>query len=430
MQGFAMSGRLEIVGGPPLCGTVSISGSKNAALPAMAAALAVTGRLQLHNVPSLDDVHTMRQLLLSMGASVTSPAPGQLDIHAPDSLQPAAPWELVSRMRASVCVLGPLLARFRKARVALPGGCNIGHRPIDLHLKGLAALGADISISNGCVTASCNSLRGATIDLTGPAGPTVTGTCNILMAAALATGHSVILNAAREPEVQDLATLLNNAGAQISGAGTSTIEIHGVSTLHTTTHHIAPDRIEAGTFAIAALMTNGTLTLKNAPADALTAFLDLLRHIGAHITETPGQNELVIHRSSMLRPAHVVARPWPGIPTDLQAQLMALFACTPGESSITDSVFPDRFRHAAELVRLGADIRITGNKAEIRGVPRLSGAPLIATDLRASAALVLAGLAAAGTTVLHRIHHLDRGYQDFDEKLRRIGGQIRRIPEV
>jgi len=424
-----MSGRLEIEGDHPLHGTVSVSGSKNAALPAIAAALAVSGQLHLHNVPSLDDVHIMLQLLLSMGASVTRPAPQQLTIHAPDSLQPAAPWELVSRMRASVCVLGPLLARFRKATVALPGGCNIGHRPIDLHLKGLAALGADISITNGCVTASCNQLKGTTIDLAGPAGPTVTGTCNIMIAAALAQGHSVILNAAREPEVRNLASLLNAAGAQISGAGTSTIEIHGVSGLHSTTHHIAPDRIEAGTFAIAALITNGKLTLKNAPAQELAAFLELLTLSGAQITENPAANELVIQRSNTLQPAHVVAQPWPGIPTDLQAQLMALFCCTSGESSITDSAFPERFRHAAELVRLGADIRISGNKAEIRGVPRLSGAPLIATDLRASAALVLAGLAATGTTVLHRIHHLDRGYQQFDEKLRRIGGRIRRISE-
>ena len=423
-----MSGRLEICGGVPLRGTVTISGSKTATLPAMAAALAINGDLHLHNVPELDDVHTMLQLLLSMGATVTRPAPAELLLHAPDSLQPAAPWELVSRMRASVCVLGPLLARFRTARVALPGGCNIGHRPIDLHLRGLAALGADISISNGCVTASCNSLRGNTIDLAGPAGPTVTGTCNIMMAAALAKGHSVILNAAREPEVQNLAALLNSAGARISGCGTSTIEIHGVDSLHSAPHHITPDRIEAGTFAIAALITHGQLTLRHAPAQSLCSFLELLTDIGAHITELP--EALVIHRPGPLRPAHIIAQPWPGIPTDLQAQLMALFACTPGESSICDTVFPERFRHAAELVRLGADIRIRGNRAEIRGVSQLSGAPLIATDLRASAALVLAGLAAGGTTQLHRLHHLDRGYQHFDEKLRSLGGQLRRIPDV
>lgn len=423
-----MSGRLEIHGGLPLHGTVTISGSKNATLPAMAAALAIHGELHLHNVPALDDVHTMQQLLLSMGATVTRPAPTQLLLHAPDSLQPTASWELVSRMRASVCVLGPLLARFRTARVALPGGCNIGHRPIDLHLRGLAALGADISISSGCVTASCSRLHGNTIDLAGPAGPTVTGTCNIMMAAALATGHSVILNAAREPEVQNLASLLNAAGARISGCGTSTIEIHGVEALHSTSHQITPDRIEAGTFAIAALITHGQLTLKHAPTQALTNFLELLKHIGAHITELP--DALVIQRLGPLQPAHITAQPYPGIPTDLQAQLMALFACTPGESSICDTVFPERFRHAAELVRLGADIRIRGNRAEIRGVSQLSGAPLIATDLRASAALVLAGLAAHGTTHLHRLHHLDRGYQQFDEKLRRIGGQLQRVPEV
>jgi len=422
-----MSGRLEIHGGQPLDGTVTISGSKNATLPAMAAALALPGGLLLSGVPDLHDVHTMRQLLSSMGTTITAPHSGQLFLQAPDTLNANAPWELVSRMRASVCVLGPLLSRFRHARVALPGGCNIGHRPIDLHLRGLAALGADISISEGCVSAHCSQLIGTTIDLAGPAGPTVTGTCNILIAATLAKGTTVIRNAAREPEVTDLATLLNAAGARISGAGQSTIEIHGVDSLGSAAHTVTPDRIEAGTFAVAALVTDGRLTLQHAPTDALTAFLELLQQVGARLTRLP--NALIVQRDGPLRPAHAIAQPYPGIPTDLQAQLMALFACTPGESRITDLVFPERFRHAAELIRLGADIHVVGNQARIRGVSRLSGAPLTATDLRASAALVLAGLAASGTTILHRIHHLDRGYQHFDEKLRAVGGRVRRLSE-
>jgi UDP-N-acetylglucosamine 1-carboxyvinyltransferase len=422
-----MSERLEIHGGQPLDGTVTISGSKNATLPAMAAALALPGGLLLSGVPDLLDVHTMRQLLTSMGTTITAPHSGQLFLQAPDTLNPNAPWELVSRMRASVCVLGPLLSRFRHARVALPGGCNIGHRPIDLHLRGLAALGADISISEGCVSARCSKLIGTTIDLAGPAGPTVTGTCNILIAATLAKGHTIIRNAAREPEVQDLATLLNAAGARISYAGHGTIEIHGVDSLGSATHTVSPDRIEAGTFAVAALLTNGRLTLQHAPTHALTDFLELLQQVGARLTLLP--NALIVQRDGPLRPAHAIAQPYPGIPTDLQAQLMALFACTPGESRITDLVFPERFRHAAELIRLGADIHVVGNQARIRGVSRLSGAPLTATDLRASAALVLAGLAASGTTILHRIHHLDRGYQHFDEKLRAVGGRVRRLSE-
>jgi len=419
----------RIQGGRALSGTVRVEGSKNAALPAMAAALAIPGGVILRNVPALRDVDTMCQLLAGMHSSVCHSVDGTVRILASDQLNGVAPYELVRQMRASVCVLGPLLGRFGYAKVSLPGGCNIGHRPIDLHLRGLTALGADIQLSGGYVTAIARRLRGADIDLAGPFGPTVTGTCNLLMAAALAKGSTRIRNAAREPEILDLAGLLTAAGAIISGAGTSVIEIQGVDALSASPvdHAIIPDRIEAGTLAIAALMTHGDVRIQNAPVASLTAFLDLLQQMGADVSVEA--DALRVRGGCRLRPAQFSAQPFPGIPTDLQAQLMALLSLSDGRSEVTEHVFPDRFMHAAELVRMGADIRIHGNRAQVQGVTQLHGAPVMASDLRASAALVLAALAAQGETELRRVYHLDRGYQAFDKKLRALGAVIDRIQE-
>ena len=419
----------RIQGGRPLNGLVRLDGSKNASLPAMAAGLAMPGGLILRNVPGLRDVETMSQLLTSMHVEVQQPRAGEVHIVAGRHTNGLAAYDLVRQMRASVCVLGPLLGRFGQATVSLPGGCNIGHRPIDLHLQGLAALGADIRLSGGYVTARARRLRGAEIDLGGPFGPTVTGTCNLMMAAVLAHGSTRILNAAREPEIEDLAALLTKAGGRISGAGTSVIEIEGVDSLSASVveHTVMPDRIEAGTFVIAGLMAGGTLQIPEAPLQSLTTFLELLQQMGADISCEDGV--LQVRGGRRLRSVTFTARPYPGIPTDLQAQLMALLAVSEGTSEVTDAVFPDRFMHAAELVRLGADIRVFGNTARVQGVRELNGAPVMACDLRASAALVLAALAANGETELRRVYHLDRGYQGFDVKLSRLGAIVERIPD-
>lgn len=420
----------RIQGGRPLNGLVRLDGSKNASLPAMAAGLAIPGGLILRNVPALRDVETMSQLLTSMHVEVQQPRGGEVHIVAGRHTNGVATYELVRQMRASVCVLGPLLGRFGRATVSLPGGCNIGHRPIDLHLQGLAALGADIRLSGGYVTARARRLRGAEIDLGGPFGPTVTGTCNLMMAAVLAHGNTRIRNAAREPEIVDLAALLTKAGGRISGAGTSVIEIEGVESLSDSAvdHTVIPDRIEAGTFVIAGLITTGQLLIPDAPLESLTAFLELLQHMGADISCEAGI--LRVRGGKRLRSATFTAQPFPGIPTDLQAQLMALLALSEGVSEITDAVFPDRFMHAAELVRLGADIRVFGNTARVQGVRELHGAPVMACDLRASAALVLAALAANGETEIRRVYHLDRGYQGFDVKLSRLGAIVERIQDA
>lgn len=415
-----------IRGGRTLSGTVRAGGSKNAALPILAASLAIPGAVAIQGVPQLRDVSTMLELLNSMGA-ITEQLNGAVQVYASDEITTLAPYELVRQMRASVCVLGPLVARFGLAKVSLPGGCNIGHRPIDLHLKGLAALGADIQLNSGYVIARCRRLKGADIDLMGPSGPTVTGTCNVMSAATLAEGCTIIRNAAREPEVADLARFLNAAGARIQGAGTETLEIHGVDSLHSVAHTVIPDRIEAGTLAVAAAMTGGDITVQNAPVASMSAFVDLLSHMGLSVEST--DDSLRIRHRGELRPVDFSAEPYPGIPTDLQAQLMALLALVPGESRVTDLVFPERFMHAAELVRLGADVRVHGNTAVIHGVEKLSGAPVMASDLRASAALVLAGLAAEGQTELRRIYHLDRGYQAFEKKLNSLGAVIERLQD-
>ena len=414
-----------IEGGHTLRGTVRVDGSKNASLPIMAAALAINGIVTLKHVPQLRDVTTMFQLLQSIGATVELERDGDICIDARDVRSSVAPYELVRQMRASVCVLGPLLTRFGSARVSLPGGCNIGHRPIDLHLRGLAELGADIRLEAGYIVAEGSRLRGADIDLCGPQGPTVTGTCNIMAAATLAKGRTIIRSAAREPEVQDFARFLNAAGARISGAGASVVEIDGVDQLHDVRHTVIPDRIEAATLAIAAAITHGDITITNAPTTHMTYILNTLNLIGVPVEST--HDTLHVRAGSIQRPTRLTAEPYPGLPTDCQAQFMAMLSTIPGESLITDSVFPERFMHAAELVRMGANIRIQGNSAVIRGVPQLSGAPVMASDLRASAALVLAALAAKGRSEVRRVYHLDRGYHAFEEKLNQLGARIQRV---
>lgn len=416
-----------IEGGHALRGTVRVEGSKNASLPILAASLMIDGDVTLEQVPLLRDVTTMSRLLQSMGAIIESDENRRLTIDARNVRATIAPYELVRQMRASVCVLGPLLARFGTARVSLPGGCNIGHRPIDIHLKGLAALGADIRLEGGYVVAEARRLKGAEVDLTGANGPTVTGTCNVMMAASTASGRTIIHNAAKEPEVADLGEFLNSAGASIRGLGTSHIEVDGVDSLHTVFHSVIADRIEAATLAVAAAITGGDVLIENAPTAHMTAVVSVLQNIGVSVESSAAG--LRICAGNGYLPVEFSAAPYPGLPTDMQAQLMALLAIVPGKSRITDSVFPERFMHAAELVRLGADIHVHGNTAEICGVARLSAAPVMASDLRASAALVLAALAADGQSEIRRVYHLDRGYHEFEKKLNLLGAKIERLDD-
>jgi UDP-N-acetylglucosamine 1-carboxyvinyltransferase len=416
-----------IQGGVPLSGTVAVSGSKNSALPLMAAALAAEGQTVLRGVPRLVDVDTLSLLLQTLGVQVRRDDTDALTLEVIDERPHVADYELVRRMRAGFCVLGPLLARRGRACVSLPGGCNIGDRPIELHLKGLRALGADIAIERGYVVATADRLRGAHIDLRGPFGSTVTGTCNVMVAAALADGASTIESAACEPEVVDLGNLLNAMGARITGLGTPVLRVEGVRRLTAAKHTVIPDRIEAATLMIAAAITRGHVTLTGARPDQMTNVLEKLRQIGVSIVVGPETVE--VRGDRPLRPVDCVALPYPGLPTDLQAQLTALLATVAGVSVVTDKIFPDRFMHAPELVRMGARIRREGNSAVIDGVERLSGACVMACDLRASAALVLAGLAASGTTVIRRIYHLDRGYERLEAKLARLGANILRTTD-
>ena len=417
---------LTVHGGRPLTGRVRVDGSKNAALPILAAALAVDGRISLRNVPDLVDVSTMRQLLQSLGVDIQHDG-SALTLDSRPASGIVAEYELVRCMRASVCVLGPLLARFGTARVSLPGGCNIGHRPVDLHLRGLTALGAELRIEGGYIVAEVGQLRGTDIDLGGPHGSTVTGTCNILTAAALARGRTVIRSAAREPEVESLGRFLNSLGANIQGLGTSTVEIHGVDRLNGGTWEITSDRIEASTLAIAAAVTRGNVIIESAPVEQMTAVLNKLREIDVDVTCCG--NELSVRTDSTLRPADVIALPYPGIPTDTQAQFMALLATVRGTSRITDRVFPDRFMHASELARMGAIVRRQSDSVVVEGVSALSAAPLMACDLRASAALLLAAATAAGESQIRRIYHLDRGYVRLEDKLNQLGARIQRTSD-
>jgi UDP-N-acetylglucosamine 1-carboxyvinyltransferase len=417
--------KIVIGGGVSLQGEVLVSGAKNAALPILAAALLADGEHRFRNVPDLADVGTMLKLLRAIGCEAERPSgrgKHTCTIGVGPGIHPEAPYELVKTMRASVLVLGPLLARHGRARVSLPGGCAIGARPIDQHLKGFRALGAEITLAEGYVEAKAKRLRGGTVafDMV-----TVTGTENVMMAAVLAKGRTVLENAAREPEVEELANVLNKMGAQIAGAGTDLITIDGVEALRPVDHAIIADRIEAGTLLVAAAITGGDVLVRHARAEHLEAVVQKLRETGAQITAEDGG--LRCRGPKRIRAADVVTREYPGFPTDMQAQLMVLLSLADGTSVISENIFENRFMHVPELDRMGADISIQGPAAVVRGVKRLSGAPVMATDLRASASLVLAGLRAEGRTVVSRVYHLDRGYERLERKLRGLGAQIRRV---
>ncbi len=417
-----------IQGGRPLEGQVTISGAKNAALPAMAATLLTSERVTLHNVPRVRDLGTMRALLDELGvdSSVTHDEFGNtVELQARKLITPEAPYELVKQMRASVLVLGPLVARFGEARVSLPGGCAIGARPVDLHLKALEKLGAAITLDHGYIHARTERLKGGLFYFDTVS---VTGAENLMMAAALAEGETVIENAAREPEVEDLARLLKKMGADIEGEGTARVRIRGVSSLHGAEHTIIPDRIEAGTFLAAAGITSGALRLDHVEPRHLTAVISKLEELGVRITQH-GESELEAQGPGGLRAADVSTQEYPGFPTDMQAQYMALATQAEDSSVITETIFESRFSHALELSRLGADIRVEGRRAVVRGKTPLSGAQVQASDLRASASLVLAGLAASGETSIDRVYHIDRGYERIEEKLAKVGAKIRRISE-
>jgi len=414
--------RLRIRGGRQLEGEVRVSGAKNAALPIMCAALLSSQPLRLSNVPQLMDVRTMAKLLRQMGVAAEPPAEGRMVLHAARVAEPTAGYDLVKTMRASVLVLGPLLARCGQAKVSLPGGCAIGLRPVDQHVKGLQAMGATIAIEHGYMHAFAERLHGARIvmDMV-----TVTGTENLMMAATLAEGTTLIENAAREPEVVDLARCLGAMGARIEGAGSDVIRIQGVTSLRGAAHEVMPDRIESGTYLAAAAAAGGRVRLVGAAPESLDATLEKLREAGAQIRIAGGSIE--IEASGRPKPVSVRTAPFPGFPTDMQAQFMALASIADGTAVITETIFENRFMHALELQRLGADISIQGSSALVRGVERLQGATVMATDLRASAGLVIAGLVAEGETLVDRIYHLDRGYEALEKKLGALGARIERV---
>lgn len=415
--------RLQIEGGVPLSGEVRISGAKNAALPIIAGTLLADGPVTLGNVPHLHDVTTMIALLANMGVQITVDEKMRVEVDARPTNKFVAPYELVKTMRASILVLGPLLARFGQAEVSMPGGCAIGARPVNLHVEGLRAMGAEIHVDHGFIRASCQRLRGARLVLEMV---TVTGTENLMMAAALAEGETVIENAAREPEIVDLANFLIGMGAKIQGAGTDKIVIQGVERLGGTHYEVMPDRIEAGTYLVAAAITGGKIRLQNARADHLDAVLLKLKEAGARIQSGADWIELDMQGT---RPKSVDIRtaPYPAFPTDMQAQFAALNCVAEGVGTVIETIFENRFMHMHELQRMGAEMRIEGHSAIIRGAPKLSGAPVMATDLRASAGLVLAGLVADGTTIVDRIYHIDRGYERIEEKLAQVGARIKRL---
>jgi UDP-N-acetylglucosamine 1-carboxyvinyltransferase len=416
--------KIVVHGGARLQGTISLSGSKNAALPIMMAALLTDEPLFIHNVPRLRDVTTAIELLGCLGVRACWLDEHVIRLHAESITSHEAPYELVKTMRASFVVLGPLLARSARARVSTPGGCAIGARPVNLHIAGIRALGARIQFRHGYVEARADQLNGARIWLDTPS---VGATENILMTAVRARGRTVIENAAREPEVQDLARMLAAMGARVSGAGTHVIEIEGVERLHGAEHHVIPDRIEAGSFMAAAAITGGDVTISNAPIDHLDAVITKLKECGAEVETRDGGAR--VSRRKPLLPIELRTLPYPGFPTDLQAQMMALLTQAEGTSVITETIFENRFMHAQELIRMGADIVMKGATAVVRGPARLSGAPVMATDLRASMGLILAGLAAENSTELSRVYHLDRGYEALDAKLAALGARIERISE-
>lgn len=417
----------EIVGGSRLKGVIDISGAKNAALPIMAATLLVEGESVLRNVPDLVDVRQMQVLLARLGVKSHRDDEGAMHLRVEDEMNAHAEYELVSKMRASVCVMGPLLAKRQRAQVSMPGGCAIGDRPIDMHIRGLECLGAEFELVNGDVLLRAKKLTGTDIFLGGPFGASVTATANVMMAATLATGTTVIESAACEPEVVDLATFLNACGARITGHGTPHISVEGVERLSGAEHTVLPDRIEAGTYMIAGAITNGDLELRGARVEHMQAVIDRLRRVGVIIER--GEKGIAVSSSRRLEPIQATTQPYPGFPTDLQAQLMALLCLADGNSMITEKIFPDRFLHVGEMNRMGARVRKEGPTAIIEGVKKLVGAPVMASDLRASAGLVLAGLVAKGTTRVHRVYHIDRGYERIEEKLSSVGANIQRKNE-
>jgi len=418
--------KLLVHGGSTLRGSVNISGSKNASLPIIAAALLTEDDCIIRRVPDVSDTNYMVQILNALGADVERSS-GTIRAKCAD-ISDTAPYELVRRMRASICVMGPLLARKRRAVVSLPGGCVIGDRPVDIHLKGLQALGAKVEFEGGNIILTApDGLKGATMDLRGELGPTVLGTDNVMMAATLAEGITVIESAAAEPEVLDLANFLNSMGAKITGAGTSRIVIEGVEKLHGTEHTVIPDRIEAGTFMAAAALAGDGVTLRRICREHMKAITGAIEASGHGVEFNAAGNTCTIRRGENLRGCDLVTSPYPGYPTDMQAQMTALLATTPGISVIKDTIFPQRFMHCAELKRMGADIKVDNGTAIVRGVTKLSAAPVMASDLRASAALVLAALTASGTTEINRLYHIDRGYEHIDEKLLDLGAAVERV---
>lgn len=419
--------RIQVKGGQRLEGRIRVSGSKNSTLPLMAAALLGETTSIIHGVPDLRDIQTMAEVLRSLGARVKL-KDGTMTIDPTGFSNTEAPYDMVRKMRASVYVMGPMLARLREARVSLPGGCAIGPRPIDLHLKGFEALGANLGIEHGYIVATCDHLKGDTFSLSGAAGSSVGATCNVLMAATLAEGRTVILGAAMEPDVCELGNFLTAMGARIEGCGTPSITVDGVRSLKGVEHTVVADRIEAGTFMTAAAITHGDVWIDNAPLAHMASTMEKLRDIGVEITEE-GNSARICGTNSDFRPITISTSPFPGFPTDMQAQFMALLSVVPGVSTIREGIYTDRFMHVPELNRMGARINVFSGSATIEGVESLSGAPVMASDLRASAALVVAGLAASGTTLINRVYHIDRGYEQIEKKLSGIGANIVRTNE-
>jgi UDP-N-acetylglucosamine 1-carboxyvinyltransferase len=418
--------KIVVEGGAPLRGRVPISGAKNAALPILAATLLTEGECRLLGVPDLKDIRTLSRLLVELGSSVERNADGSLSVAVADPGAVVAPYSIVKEMRASFCVLGPLLARRGKARVSLPGGCNLGLRPVDLHLKGLRALGAQLDFEGGYVEGN-GPLRGDEVFLAGSFGSTVLGTANVLMAATLAEGRTVIEGAACEPEIADLARFLVACGARIEGIGSHRLTIDGVDRLHGTEWRVIPDRMEAGTFMAAAAATGGDVVCEGARASDLGAVLEALRSLGARVERQ--ESGIRVAGPDRPRPLDVTTLPYPGFPTDLQAPLTAVLALAGGMSVITEKIYPERFIHAAELIRMGAQVRKQGPSAILHGVDRLSGAEVMASDIRGGACLVIAALAARGETTIHRVYHIDRGYERIEEKVRLLGGRAERRSE-
>lgn len=417
--------KLIITGGKPLNGEIRISGAKNAALPIIVSTLLSDDPVLVRNIPHLHDITTTMELLGRMGVSLTMDEKMDVEVNPTTIKSYVAPYELVKTMRASILVLGPLLARFGEAEVSLPGGCAIGARPVNLHIHGLELMGADISVENGYIKAKCKRLKGAKIVLDVV---TVTGTENLMMAACLADGTTILENAAREPEVVDLADCLNAMGAKVSGAGTDTISIEGVERMHGTTYDILPDRIETGTYLVAAAVTGGYVKLKDTDPTLLDAVIAKLEEAGAEIKT--GEDWISLDmKGKQAKAVDIRTAPYPAFPTDMQAQFSILNAVAEGSSSITETIFENRFMHVQELKRMGADIEVNGNTAYVKGVKELKSAPVMATDLRASASLVIAGLVAEGDTVVERIYHIDRGYECIEEKLLQLGAKIRRVPD-